>query len=174
MWRRRKAGHTADRDRRDDSERAQRDPGGEQLIAAGDRALAAVRADQLDADHLPGEVRQLRPGAVCAGGERPGQRLGVDVAQVGHRQPARVQLARQRLQADAGLDAHAVAAHVEHPGERVEREQRAVRDRTRAERVARARDPQRSGCRGDELGQLVGVSVAARTASAWRVGSLTS
>ena len=70
------------------------------------RALAAV-------GQRP--ARRTRPGAERFGSrapvpcvpvrERAGERLHVDVAEVGHRQPARVQLARERVQADPGLDA---------------------------------------------------------------------
>src|SRR4051794_27774832 len=90
-----------------------------------------------------------------ARGQRAGQRLRVDVAEVGHRQPADVQRARERLQTDAGLDAHAALPRVQDAVERVERQQRAVGHDPRAERVARARDAHRPGSGGDDLRQLV-------------------
>ena len=116
--------HAAQRDRGDDAERADRHARGAQLVAAGDRALAAVGEHELDRLDLARDDRVARAGPVRAGGDRAGQRLGVDVAEVRHREAARVQLARERVQPDAGLDAHEPAGRVgvQHARERVERD----------------------------------------------------
>ena len=100
-------GHAAERDRGDHAERAEATPARRAARRRRSivRSLPSARISST-LSTWPGEVRQPRAGAVRAGGERAGERLGVDVAEVRHRQPARVQLARERLQADAGLDAH--------------------------------------------------------------------
>ena len=87
-----------------------------------------------------------------AGRDRARDRLGVDVAEVLHRQPARVQFARERVQADPALDADAPGRGigVEHAGQGVQRDQRALGHRAAVERVPgaahahRARRPRRS------------------------------
>ena len=65
-----------------------------------------------------------------------------------------MQLARERLEADAGLDAHARAVGVEHAVEAVEREQRALGDRSGAERVPGTGDAHRAGALSDRPRQL--------------------
>jgi hypothetical protein len=86
-------GDAADRHRRDHAERAERDARRPQRVALVERALAAVGEHELHARQLAAEVREARTRAVRAGRERPGERLRVDVAEVGHRESARVQLA---------------------------------------------------------------------------------
>ncbi len=88
-----------------------------------------------------------------AGRDRARHRLGVDVAEVLHRQPARVQLARERVQADAGLDPHAPRGRVgvEHAGQRVERDQRPLGHRAGVERVPGAAHPDRGRSVDDRL-----------------------
>ena len=142
-------GHAAQRDRGDHPERAERRPRGAQELALVDHAHAAVGQDELDRDDLPGEVRQLRAGPVRAGGERSGQRLDVDVAEVRHRQPAGVQLARERLETDAGLDADERSVGVQDAVKRVELQQRPVGDHARAQRMPGTRDADRARAADD-------------------------
>jgi hypothetical protein len=79
---------------------------------------------------------------VGGGGDRPGDRLLVDVAQVGHRQPVLGQRPAESVQADPGLDADEAAARigVEQRIHAIEAQQRAVGEHGRRERVARSRD----------------------------------
>ena len=134
--------HAADRHGRDHAERAERHARGAQQVAVADvRSLPSARTNSTRLD-LRGEVREPRAGAVRAGGERARERLGVDVAEVRHRQSARVQLLRELVQADAGLDAHEArrGVGVEHAREQVEADQRALGGDAAAERVPRSGD----------------------------------
>ena len=90
-----------------------------------------------------------RPGAVRAGGQRAGQRLGVDVTEVGQRQAADVQLAAQAMEGDAGLDPHEAARRVgvEHAIHALEREQRPAREHAAGERVPGTRHAHGAGAR---------------------------
>ena len=71
------------------------------------------------------------------GADRTGDRLRVDVAEVGHRQPDRGELVAEIPQADPGLDRHPAGRGVDvlDGVHRVEREQHTVRHRRRRERV---------------------------------------
>ncbi len=51
-------------------------------------------------------LRQARAGAVGGGGDRAGERLGVDVAEVLQREPVLGQARGELADRDAGLDAH--------------------------------------------------------------------
>ncbi len=87
-------GDAAQGDRRDRAEGADTHTSGAQEIGLGAVQLAhvAIGANQLHRLDLSGDVAQLRPGAVGAGGDRAGDRLAVDVAKVLHRQAEPVQL----------------------------------------------------------------------------------
>ena len=95
------------------------------------RALGCRRRAPARRSDLPREVRQLRAGPVRARRERAGQRLGVDVAQVRHREATGVQLTAERVEADARPRRARArgGVGVEHAVRVVEREQRAVGDR---------------------------------------------
>ena len=138
--------HAAQRHGGHDAERAEPDPRGAQQVAVLRRqlALAAVAEHELDPLDLGRQVRQPRAGAVRAGGQRAGHRLDVDVAEVGQREAAQVQLAAEAVQRDAGLHPHepgpSASSTRVHP---LEREQRAGGQHAAGERVAGARDPHR-------------------------------
>jgi hypothetical protein len=75
---------------------------------------------------------------VRGGGDRAGDRLLVDVAQVGHRETVLGQRPAEGVQPDAGLDAHEAAARVgvqqrAHP---IEAQKGAVGEHRGRERVA--------------------------------------
>ena len=139
--------HAAQRHRGHDPERAEPDPRGAQQVAvvARERAPLARAVDELERLDLGAEVLQPRAGAVRAGGERARQRLGVDVAEVGHRQAELVQPAAERGERDArlGLDEAGRAIGVEDPVEPAEVDERPVGRHARRERVPRARGPHR-------------------------------
>ncbi len=105
----RECGHAAQRHLRDHAERPERDASrakcvGVELLGAAQRA--AIGEDQRQLGHLGRDVAQARAGAVRGGGDRAGDRLGVDVAEVLQRQSVAGQQAVQLTDRDAGLDAH--------------------------------------------------------------------
>ena len=69
--------------------------------AVDDRAVAG---DQPHADDVAGDAAEIAGRAVRRGRDGAGDRLAVDVAEVGHRQAAAVQLLVQAMELDAGLD----------------------------------------------------------------------
>jgi len=79
---------------------------------------------------------------VRRGGDRAGDRLLVDVAQVGHRQAVLGQRLAEGVHPNAGLDADQAAARigVEQRAHAIEAQQGAVGERGGRERVARPRD----------------------------------
>ena len=140
-----KAGHALDRHRRDHAECTDADAGDPQQIgvrSCSSHAHDLTRAvDELDADHdRRGEVAPLASGAVGRGADRTGHRLHVDVAQVRHRQPDRVELVGERPQRDPGVDRDppTLGVDVAHRSHPLERQQHARRHRRRGERVAGA------------------------------------
>jgi hypothetical protein len=135
-------GHRLQRDLHDDPERADRDPRREQLLTAVDVDDRPAGGDQAQRADLRGDVAQRRAGAVRRRRDRPGDRLLVDVAQVGHGQPVLGQRVAEGVQADARLDAHEPAARVgvEQRAHAIQAQQRAVGEDGRRERVARPRD----------------------------------
>ena len=74
------------------------------LAVGSHQRAVAVRADQPEAAREGREVAELAPGAVRAGRHRAGERLRVDVALVGERQPLVPQRRGQPLDAPAGRD----------------------------------------------------------------------
>ena len=82
--------HALQRHLGDDAERAEPDAGDAQqlgiavLVEAHDVAGAG---DELHPDDRRRQVAEAEPGAVGGRGDRAGDRLAVDVAEVGHRQP---------------------------------------------------------------------------------------
>ena len=99
-------GHAAQGDGGHDSERAEPDPRGAQLVAARRRsARSRRRARAPSPRRSPPRLPSLRARPVRAGDERAGERLRVDVAEVRKREPVGVQLAHEPVQADPGLGA---------------------------------------------------------------------
>ncbi len=141
-------GDAAQRHRRDRAEGADADAGGAQQVGLGavELAHAAIGADQLHRLDLGGDVAQLRAGAVGAGGDRPGDRLAVDVAEVLHRQAEPVQLLVEVGEhgARADLDQAGCGVGVDRAAERGEVDHRAVGQRRLGEGVAGADDADRS------------------------------
>ena len=88
----------------DDPQCAEADPGDAQQVAV-DTTYVAATVDQLHPDDGGRQVAEAETGAVGGGGDGAGDRLLVDVAKVGHRQPDRRQRLVQRVQPDPGLDA---------------------------------------------------------------------
>ena len=134
--------HRLQRDLGDDPQRADGDARREQVVAAVEVDHRAARGDQAHGAHLRGDVAQRHTGAVRGGGDRAGDRLLVDVAQVGHRQPVLGERLAEGVQADTGLDADQAAARVgvQQRAHAIEAQQRAVGEHGGRERVARPRD----------------------------------
>src|SRR5215210_7083802 len=92
---------------------------GTQLVAARDLAHLAGAVHEADPYRLRGQVPEAAARAVRGRRDRPRERLGIDVALVLHREPARAQLLAEVVQRDARLDRHIVALdrqHAPHPG----------------------------------------------------------
>jgi hypothetical protein len=104
--------------------------------------LRAVGQHQRQLAHLGGEVAKTRAGAVRRGGDRPGDALRVDVAEVLHRQPVLAQTTAELADRDARLHAHeaARAIHLEHAAHVLERDEHAIGEDDVAEGVSRAGD----------------------------------
>jgi hypothetical protein len=144
-------GHHPQRRGRDDAEGAEAHPRGAQLVAArGAVQHAPVGEDELQLLDLRGEVAQPRTGAVGGGGDRAGHALAVDVAQVGQREPDRVEGGVQGVQPDAGPHPHQTGrpVHGEHLGEPVELQQHAVGRDEVGEGMAGAGHPHGPPARG--------------------------
>ncbi len=106
----------------DDPQRAESDTCDAQQVGVEATHLAAT-VDQLHPDDGRRQVAEAEAGAVGGGGDGAGDRLLVDVAQVGHRQPDSGERLVQGVQADPGLDTDPAGRHVdvEHAGHPVER-----------------------------------------------------
>ena len=101
------------------------------------RHHVAAPVDELHPDDRRRQVAEAGTGAMGRGADRAGDRLGVDVAEVRHRQSHRGELVAEIAQADPGLDRHTAGRGVDafDGVHRVEREQHPVRHRRRGERV---------------------------------------
>ncbi len=89
----------------DDAQRAEGDPGGgEDVRVLLGRAVQqlAVGGHQLQATHLGGQPAERAAGAVRAGGDRAADRLGIQLAQIGHRKAHLPQRNVQFVQGGAG------------------------------------------------------------------------
>jgi hypothetical protein len=103
------------RHRADHTERAEVDPGGVEELGAGCAGDDfAARGDDLEPRDERRQAPEAGPGAVRTGGQRPGDRLHVDVAEVGQGQPVRGEQEVQMVQAHPGLDGHLTGGGV-HP-----------------------------------------------------------
>ena len=96
------------------------DAGDAQQLGVGrssTRTTSPVPGDELHPDDGRRQVAEPEPGAVGGGGDGAGDRLAVDVAEVGHRQADRGELVVEAVQADAGLTRHPPASRstCEHP-----------------------------------------------------------
>ena len=141
----------------DDPERAERHlSGGEQVGVARRRHVARLAGGRDDTKAFDDAVQRLQrqAGAVGRGREQAGQRLRVDVRQVGERQTALGEQARCILQARAGAERdHARRLVVRNdPGERADVEHRAFARRQANETVAAADRPDRRRRFGDDFG----------------------
>ena len=126
----------------DDPEGAHRDASGEQVVAAVDLADLAGGGHQAQRAHLRGQVAQRDPRPVRGGRDRARDRLLVDVAQVGQRQPALGERVAQSVQRHPGLDADQAgrAVGVQQRAHAIQAQERAVGEDGARERVSRARD----------------------------------
>ena len=148
----------------DHAERTEADPHEvEQLgvLALGAGQGGAVGEHQPQADHLGGEPAEPVPGAVRAGGDRAGDRLRLDVAEVGQREAGVLEQPVQAPQRHPRLHRHPGGGDVEvdQGVVPVEPQLHLAGDRDRAEGVAGADGPHaapgRCG-RGQRGGDLVG------------------
>ena len=141
----RECGHAAQRHLRDHAERPERDASGAKCVGVeqlGAAQRAAIGEDQRKLGQLGRDVAQARPGAVRGGGNRAGDRLRVDIAEVLQRQSVAGQQAVQLTDRDAGLDAHEPGRviDVEDALAAVEPQLNAVGQGDVAERVSRPGD----------------------------------
>ena len=149
-------GHAAQRDRRDDPERAEPDARGAQLVAAVDRRAREPSASTSSIASTPvARLPSFAPVPCVPVTSAPASDWASMSPRFGSARPCACQLAHEPVQADARLGAHepARAVDVEHAVEAVEREQRPVGRHPARERVAGARDAHRAPA-GDGLGQL--------------------
>ena len=162
--------------RADHAERADRNPRRAQqvgLVVPGQVMELAVRGDQVDRGHLGRQVRLGRAGAVGSGRDRPGDRLPVDVAEIGHRQPEAVELPVQSGQHGAAGDLDQTAREVglDHPGKLRDVDHQVLAQRGGGERVAGTRHSDLAARRGGrchllpQLGQSVRPQDLARNAA---------
>ena len=167
--------HAAQRDLGQDAERADAEPGGREESAfdrVEQRTTSPVPVTRVDGLHEGGEAAVGGTGAVGAGGDRAGDGLRVDVAEVGHGQAVLGQPALSGVQRHAGLDRDQAGAGRRRPGRRggAARAGLVVGDGDAGERVAAAdRLDRASGRRRllDERGDLVdGAGVRTSTATA--------
>ena len=161
-------GDGADRRRVDDPERAEPDPRGRQPRGVGgsrDLERAAVGEHHLDRIDLGRDAAKTGAGAVGPGGDRAGQGLAVDVAEVLERQAELIELAVQGSEHDPGLDLDQPRLPVDrkYPVERVAAHHHPVGERDVAERVPRPRGAHRLAAlprAADDLDQLLAGSRA--------------
>ena len=131
----------------DDAERAEPDAGGgEQLGVLGGGSVhgCAVGEHEVERGDLGGQPAEPGAGAVRAGGDGPGDGLGVDVPEVRQRQAVRVERGVEGAQRGAGADPDAAGRRVQRlearPVPQVDRV--VVGGGERGERVAAAAGPQ--------------------------------
>jgi hypothetical protein len=120
-----------------DPERPDGDARGEQLLAAVELDRLPGGRDQAQRADLRGDVAQSDAGPVRRGRDGARDRLLVDVAEVGHRQPVLRQRLAQGMQAHARLDPHepARAIGVEQRSHAVEADERPVGEDRGRERM---------------------------------------
>ncbi len=74
------------------------------VVVAGAADDVTGAGDQFQLGHECGQAAVPLAGAVCAGGQRAGDRLHIDVAEVRHGEPVPGQLGVEGGQLGAGLD----------------------------------------------------------------------
>ena len=157
--------HAPQGDLGDDAQRAEADPGHAQQFGIGllvrphDRAVAG---DEFDTDDRGRQVAERGTGAVRRGRRGAGDRLAVDVAEVGHAPgPFDSELLVEVVEPDACLHGHVRAGDARHALHRVERDQVAVGHRRVGERMTaadRLHPPPRLGRLTDDRRDLVGAA----------------
>ena len=173
-------GHRLEGDSGDHAERADRDTGRAQKVqavtAAVDLEQLPVGGDQVQRHDLGRQVRHLRAGAVGAGRDRPGDRLLIDVTEVGHGQAEPVEFAVEvgQNRATPDLDQASREVGIENPGEAGHVDHQVLADRGGGEGVTGSRHGDPAPGVGGRSDQLLELGPAGRLADLLRRAALVA